>query len=265
MMFHWLFTPFYTAMFTKGVFGSACFTAFQVFVIWTFYGLALELDNPFGTDVNDLHVGDCQRQFNCRLSELLHNCHDPTPRMSDSACVDTADMVRCFSLNTRASPNVSESRLLGSPSANKSKASGFDEVDPNVSLHNSTSGPRTRVSGFDDVDRGVNFQKSTRGDSDCTMTEIHSSCAQITGLALSSAASSNSTQLVVPLDPSCGWESSKEEWPPQPSFQERNRPLVLSVTSRPATHNSLVCTPRTFLQVTSPVEALTPRTPTAVL
>lgn len=56
----------------------------MVFIVWSLHFIASELENPFGGDVNDLHMAEIQRVINMNLIMLVTNGSRNTPHL----CVD---------------------------------------------------------------------------------------------------------------------------------------------------------------------------------
>merc|ERR550532_1098574 len=54
LMVHWICAPFVFNQWTKTPFWSFVFVFIQVFVLWTLNFIAVEIENPFGEDANDL-------------------------------------------------------------------------------------------------------------------------------------------------------------------------------------------------------------------
>uniref|UniRef100_A0A7S1AGP5 Uncharacterized protein n=1 Tax=Noctiluca scintillans TaxID=2966 RepID=A0A7S1AGP5_NOCSC len=84
LIIHWAVTPLVLCSWTSGPLWAALFTFIMVFVLWSLHFIAGELENPFGCDVNDLHMTEMQREINMNLIRLVKDGNRQTPRL----CVD---------------------------------------------------------------------------------------------------------------------------------------------------------------------------------
>merc|ERR1719191_2666470 len=78
---HWVYTPFQIAIWTVGPASATGLTFIMMFIMWSLYGMASELDNPFGDDDVDLDRHVMQQEFNKRLLHLLQHSSGPTPSL----------------------------------------------------------------------------------------------------------------------------------------------------------------------------------------
>lgn len=68
---HWFMTCFLCSVFIENVVGGALICFVVVFAFWSINYIALELEMPFGDDLNDLPLQDMQRDFNQSIVSLL--------------------------------------------------------------------------------------------------------------------------------------------------------------------------------------------------
>lgn len=90
LILHWVISPFVTAAFVSQTGWACMFTFIQVFTLWNLNSIGVELENPFGSDPNDLE-GVCQQQtFNAQLRLLVLPSTNVVPVMdcSDSELDD---------------------------------------------------------------------------------------------------------------------------------------------------------------------------------
>jgi hypothetical protein len=69
---HWAFTIYFCALLVNNVWDSVVISFMVVFSFWCINFIALELENPFGSDANDLPLEEMQSDFNDSLVELLN-------------------------------------------------------------------------------------------------------------------------------------------------------------------------------------------------
>lgn len=96
LLLHWLVTPFVVAHWVQEPLGGAVFSFMQVFIYWALNLIAVEIENPFGADANDIDVKSMQLDMNHRLLMLLTPETQRTPSLSDitkSTVVEPCDWV----------------------------------------------------------------------------------------------------------------------------------------------------------------------------
>jgi len=71
LMMHWLITPVLMIGWTNWAHGAALLTFAQTFVLWSLNAIAAEIQNPFGSDANDIDVHGLQESFNERLCMIV--------------------------------------------------------------------------------------------------------------------------------------------------------------------------------------------------
>lgn len=79
LLTHWLLVPFQVNNSTSTISWAACFSFVQIMIAWTMNLVALELENPFGTDDNDLDSQQMQTSMNKKLAMLLEHDADHVP------------------------------------------------------------------------------------------------------------------------------------------------------------------------------------------
>jgi len=85
LVLHWIVTPVVTPQWCNGPFWTGFFTCLQVFILWALNSIASEIENPFGSDANDLD-GECmQMEMNSHLLLLLDTAQCPVPRLRVNA------------------------------------------------------------------------------------------------------------------------------------------------------------------------------------
>jgi len=90
LILHWLLTPIMASTWSNSVWGAALIAFVQVFMLWSLNGIAQELENPFGSDLNDLDTQGYHRDLNERLLFLLGTAEQECPTLSPEAVWDTA-------------------------------------------------------------------------------------------------------------------------------------------------------------------------------
>lgn len=71
LIMHWMTTPVIVQTWTSAVQWSFLFSFIMVFIFWTLNTTAIGLENPFGTDANDLDYRELQHEMNRHLMVLL--------------------------------------------------------------------------------------------------------------------------------------------------------------------------------------------------
>jgi len=101
LMIHTAFTPLQMAHLCTGAPPAAGVFAFAYsFVVWALYGLSCELDDPFGTDANDLDLSKMAGLFNQRCTQLLLNGNVDRPTLSQEAVDETTIHGDLFAMHT---------------------------------------------------------------------------------------------------------------------------------------------------------------------
>lgn len=156
LMMHSVLTPIVVCMYTGSWVVSALLTFVAVFVFWCIHFIAIEIEEPFGDDVNDLPLYDLQTEMNHSLIQLLDDkatCKVPT--LADEAQMEVGRLLNdntCWqSLNqsyalTRSKRHVSremtrsKSLKVSFPAAEKpdrSLASALKRVSISLKLSHS--------------------------------------------------------------------------------------------------------------------------------
>eukprot|EP00933_Yihiella_yeosuensis_P047808 TRINITY_DN4374_c3_g3_i1.p1 TRINITY_DN4374_c3_g3~~TRINITY_DN4374_c3_g3_i1.p1 ORF type:complete len:373 (+),score=82.27 TRINITY_DN4374_c3_g3_i1:172-1290(+) len=71
IMTHWIVTPIFASQAIQGATWAAATCCCVVLAIWSMYYIALELDQPFGDDANDMPLRDFQVNFNENLLLMI--------------------------------------------------------------------------------------------------------------------------------------------------------------------------------------------------
>uniref|UniRef100_A0A7S1A5J7 Bestrophin homolog n=1 Tax=Noctiluca scintillans TaxID=2966 RepID=A0A7S1A5J7_NOCSC len=85
---HFFLTPVITTIWTDSVFLMVLFTFFSVWSVWMLHLVAGELENPFGLDDTDLHMGEIQKDINSTLRLLFDNTCQHVPHISSGVNID---------------------------------------------------------------------------------------------------------------------------------------------------------------------------------
>lgn len=70
-MVHWMATPVLASQGVSNWIWCSVVCFLVVFAMWALYYIALELDQPFGDDINDLPLGTYQSEFNQGLLQMI--------------------------------------------------------------------------------------------------------------------------------------------------------------------------------------------------
>jgi len=82
---HWLMVPMVVVPWVSQPAWAGIYSFVQVFILWGLNSIAVELEQPYGVDANDLNGRLMQRQFNERVVLLLRPHAMRTPRLKANA------------------------------------------------------------------------------------------------------------------------------------------------------------------------------------
>merc|ERR1712232_1318293 len=82
LLAHWILTPIVTAVWVSHPVWAGVFSFVQVFILWSLNLTAIEIENPYGRDANDISGEHLQKQFNKELMLLVQPETERTPKMS---------------------------------------------------------------------------------------------------------------------------------------------------------------------------------------
>lgn len=85
LLMHWAVTPFVISQWIKQPWWAFIFGFVQVFILWALNFIAVELENPFGMDANDIDECHMQMEMNQHLLLLLRPSTRKTPTLSETA------------------------------------------------------------------------------------------------------------------------------------------------------------------------------------
>merc|ERR1719149_279004 len=83
LILHWLVVPFVVSQWVTNPVWATIFGFVQVFILWALNFIAVELENPFGMDANDLDGHNMQMESNEHLLLLLQPSTERTPTLSE--------------------------------------------------------------------------------------------------------------------------------------------------------------------------------------
>lgn len=89
LLLHWVFTPFVSSFWLQSVLSVSIFSFIQVFSLWAVNAIAVELENPFGDDDNDVGTAALQQAMNRNLLQLLMPGTHRVPMLSGQASLVT--------------------------------------------------------------------------------------------------------------------------------------------------------------------------------
>mmetsp|Transcript_6268 Transcript_6268/g.16776 ORF Transcript_6268/g.16776 Transcript_6268/m.16776 type:complete len:440 (-) Transcript_6268:56-1375(-) len=88
LLIHWLLTPLIVQSWTTHWFWAFIFSFIMVFTYWSLNSIAINLENPFGTDDNDMDFVEMQSEMNRHLVVLLSIGVNHVPTLSSLADKD---------------------------------------------------------------------------------------------------------------------------------------------------------------------------------
>jgi predicted membrane chloride channel (bestrophin family) len=88
LMIHWILCPIVTALWCSTAYWAFVFVLMQVVILWSLDFIAVEIENPFGTDANDIDGSHMQAEMNRHLLLLLEPESSVTPKLqaTDLTC-----------------------------------------------------------------------------------------------------------------------------------------------------------------------------------
>jgi len=81
LMLHWFLVPFVVSQWVHRWEWAATFSFLQVFTLWVLNLIAVELENPFGPDPNDIDGARMQQDMNAHLRMLIRYECQRTPAL----------------------------------------------------------------------------------------------------------------------------------------------------------------------------------------
>jgi len=81
LVLHWVLTPIIVSAWVGNMLWAFIFAFLQVFILWSLNAIAIEIENPFGLDANDIDAEQMQDQFNHSLCLLIHPSAMRTPAL----------------------------------------------------------------------------------------------------------------------------------------------------------------------------------------
>jgi hypothetical protein len=85
LIIHWICVPFVVYPWVTLPHMAGLMAFIQVFVLWALNFIAVEIENPFGIDDNDLDVREMQKQLNSSLKLLVRPHASRSPTLSKAA------------------------------------------------------------------------------------------------------------------------------------------------------------------------------------
>lgn len=85
LVMHWILTPMVVATTASHPAWCAISSFFSVFILWALNAIAVEIENPFGMDANDIDTSAMQLELNKHLILLLDKTAQRTPVLAKDA------------------------------------------------------------------------------------------------------------------------------------------------------------------------------------
>lgn len=79
LMIQWVTTPLIACLLCEDVWWAGSLSFVTTFFMWSINFVAMEIEDPFGDDANDLPLLEMQAHFNARLVDLLHPLSQTAP------------------------------------------------------------------------------------------------------------------------------------------------------------------------------------------
>merc|ERR1712232_1034463 len=104
LLFHWLTTAFVAGLTMKHEMSAFVYAFISVFALWSMHYTSLEIEQPYGDDLNDLPLYTMQTSMNDSLVNLL-NPHTQEPASFDYEGTNIDDLL-CVLWSTHHDPNA---------------------------------------------------------------------------------------------------------------------------------------------------------------
>lgn len=123
LLVHWLFTPVMMCLWTGNLVFAACFTFISVFGFWCIQYIAVEIEQPFGDDVNDLPIKEMQNDMNHGLLCLIDPVTHSLPTLTESAVHDLDALRSAHVIQKKADEVIGAPETLPSSEGNQGSGS----------------------------------------------------------------------------------------------------------------------------------------------
>jgi len=107
LILHLIYTPVAICDLTDYASMAGCMSFLQVFALWSLYFIATEIEDPFGTDANDLDAQDMQKLMNNRLLMLADRFATTVPKMEPLTVVPTDEDAPFYRVNSTTTTHLS--------------------------------------------------------------------------------------------------------------------------------------------------------------
>eukprot|EP00419_Tripos_fusus_P004353 CAMPEP_0172687606 /NCGR_PEP_ID=MMETSP1074-20121228/21802_1 /TAXON_ID=2916 /ORGANISM="Ceratium fusus, Strain PA161109" /LENGTH=363 /DNA_ID=CAMNT_0013507085 /DNA_START=220 /DNA_END=1311 /DNA_ORIENTATION=+ len=91
LVLHWIMTPIVVQAWVTHAAWAGVLTFMQVFIVQALNSIAAEIENPFGSDANDLDSCDMQKEINVHLAMLVSRSMIELPKLTTNAIRDFDD------------------------------------------------------------------------------------------------------------------------------------------------------------------------------
>jgi len=91
LILHWVAVPFMASQWVSSVGWAFVFAFLQVFVLWALNLIAVEIENPFGMDANDIDAKSMQIEMNEFLLQMLYEAQQEAPSLTERALLACRD------------------------------------------------------------------------------------------------------------------------------------------------------------------------------
>jgi len=108
LLMHWLVAPVVISHWVSTAWWGALFSFLQVFVYWSLNAIAVELENPFGKDANDIDAGKMQDEMNRHLLLLLEPQTKKTPTLAGGVATCLASEETCWAVTAKGRQSLCE-------------------------------------------------------------------------------------------------------------------------------------------------------------
>mmetsp|Transcript_152132 Transcript_152132/g.291363 ORF Transcript_152132/g.291363 Transcript_152132/m.291363 type:complete len:692 (-) Transcript_152132:150-2225(-) len=139
LMFHWFLVPFISSQWVTKAWWAGVFSFIQVFTFWTLNLIAVELENPFGTDPNDIDGAHMQLEMNNHLRLLIRPETWKTPKLAklNAQGQDAESVLTLQAYMSAGGPTSTFHKIWKGMDFNEAAARRYSRVNAKVSQRSS--------------------------------------------------------------------------------------------------------------------------------
>jgi len=138
LLVHMIVTPIIITQWVNDIWWVFLFCFLQIFIMWSLKAIAVELENPFGADANDLDQGMMQKEMNTHLELLVSPATLRTPTKSKGSAPEPSINRTGSMEGRRQQKSLATMWRIAGKSLDKSKSSTALSTLPARSIRSAT-------------------------------------------------------------------------------------------------------------------------------